>query len=99
MIETTVSQRKDLEAERQRKETEEQRKAREVSRYSPSILSVDLTFYYRSLSHARQLLRAKSHPCFAHSIVSSATSSSKTSHSTTSIPTPTATTTKHVYGT
>ena len=31
MIETTVSQRKGLEAERQQKETEDQRKAREVS--------------------------------------------------------------------
>jgi len=31
MIETTVSQRRELDSERQRRETEEQRKVREVS--------------------------------------------------------------------
>jgi hypothetical protein len=31
MIETTVSQRRELDSERQQKETEQQRKAREVS--------------------------------------------------------------------
>lgn len=40
MIETTVSQRRGLDSERQRKETEDQRKAREVS-----------SFYTLNLSH------------------------------------------------
>ena len=37
MIETTVSQRKGLEAERQQKETEGQRKARQVSGGDPAM--------------------------------------------------------------
>jgi hypothetical protein len=38
MIETTVSQRRELDSERQRNETEEQRKAREASALSLSLL-------------------------------------------------------------
>jgi hypothetical protein len=37
MIETTVSQRRELDSERQRNETEEQRKAREASVLSPQL--------------------------------------------------------------
>ena len=36
MIETTVSQRRELDSERQRRETQDQRKAREVYHYVPA---------------------------------------------------------------
>jgi hypothetical protein len=44
MIETTVSQRRELDSERQRNETEEQRKAREVSVTGPSFILL-VTYY------------------------------------------------------
>ena len=40
MIETTVSQRRELDSERQRNETEEQRRAREASVLSPSLTNI-----------------------------------------------------------
>ena len=46
MIETTVSQRRELDSERQRNETEEQRKAREVSINDTFFLLLVTLFYF-----------------------------------------------------
>lgn len=98
MIETTVSQRRGLDSERQQRENEEQRKLREV-RFA--------SFHHSTnhvnglISSARNLLRARTHsnqrypPLFEHSTAHCVTSSSRMLHSTMNTPTRTRIITRH----
>ena len=101
MIETTVSQRRELDSERQRNETEEQRRAREASVLSPSY-----KYYYSSLSCDRRemlpvapLSRPRYRRSFGRFTVPSAINNSKTSPNTMNTPTRTRTTTRFVSAT
>ena len=100
-VETTVAQRRELDSERQTKETEEQRRAREVCDLLGHPMAALKAFVgcSRTQLPSAQLSSQKSPPRSAHSIATSATSSSKMSRSTTSTPTPMPTTTKRASAT
>ena len=96
MIETTVSQRRVLDSERQRKETQDQRKAREVYHHisvfgtcSETPLS-DRTLWLDVQPSSQKLLTLSD-----HFIALFARNSSRTSLSMTSIPILMPTTTRH----
>lgn len=97
MIETTVSQRRELDSERQRNETEEQRIAREVS-------TIDTSLYYltriillrRETSLVAPLFRPKYQKFSDHFTAPPATSNFKTSPNMTNTPIHTLTITRFV---
>ena len=88
MIEETVSQRRELDSERQQKETEEQRLAREVCPKTKLYLSFPSSSSSRTLSPVVSPSSPRSVRPSVLSTATSATSSSKMSPSTTSTPTP-----------
>lgn len=97
MIETTVSQRRGLDSERQRKETQDQRKAREVYHHiyvfrtcSDDSLVTDRTLWRNVRPSSQKLLTLSD-----HFIALFARNNSKTSLSMTSTPTLMPTTTRH----
>ena len=96
VVESTVSQRRELDSERQTKETEEQRKQREV-RWVSIPRSDELKHHplsCRTPSRSVPPCRPRSRPFSAPSTARFVRSSSRTSPSTTSTPTRTRTTTK-----
>jgi len=98
MIETTVSQRRELDSERQRNETEEQRKAREASVFvSLSYMNHSLLLCdHREMLPVARLSRPRYRRSFGRFTAPSARNNSKTSPSTMNTPTRTRTTTKFV---
>jgi len=97
MIETTVSQRRELDSERQRRETQDQRKAREVYHHiyvfetcSDKVLVTDRTLWLDVLPSSLKLLTL-----YGHFIAPFARNNSKTSLSMMSTPTHMPTTTRH----
>ena len=97
MIETTVSQRRELDSERQRNETEDQRKAREASILSLHIfVAYHYDVYHREMSPAAQLFRLRYRRSFGHFTAPFAKNSFKTSLNTMSTPTRMHTTTRFV---
>ena len=92
MIEDTVSQRRVLDSERQRRENEEQRRKREV--WPAGNLLLRLLTLIRKQSHANKQSTQKYPKLSVPSIVPCAKSSSRRSHNTTNTPTRTHTTTR-----
>ena len=98
MIETTVSQRRELDSERQRNETEDQRRAREVSKSRHFLYDylLSIILLLREMSHVASHSRPKYRRFSDHFTALSATSNFKMSPNTTSTPIRTLITTRFV---